>query len=159
MSFTGKTTFAGGSTLPEIAEDVGDLVGIIAPFETPLLDALGDPHRAAASTRHEWLEDALLPNTDNVAQPGLNDLALNTVTFTVAHAGRFRTGDIVQPTGSAEVMQVTAVDAGAGQITVQRGYGASTKAAVSNGDEFAILGNAGLEGGEAPERALPSARG
>jgi len=151
MSFTGKTTFAAGTTLPEIAEDVGDLVGIIAPYETPLLDALGDPHRAATSTRHEWLEDALLPNTDNVAQPGLNDLAVNTTAFTMAHAGRFRAGDLVQPTGSVEVLQVTAVNTGANQITVQRGYGASTKVAVLDTAEFAILGNAGLEGAEAPD--------
>ena len=58
MSFTGKATYTAGGTLPEIVEDIGDLVGIVSPFETPLLAALGDPQRAALSTHHEWIEDA-----------------------------------------------------------------------------------------------------
>ena len=49
MSFTGKATYTAGSTLPEIAEDVSDLIAINSPHETPLLDALGDPARAAAT--------------------------------------------------------------------------------------------------------------
>jgi len=52
MAFTGKATYSAGPALPELAEDVSDLVGIISPFETPLLDALGDPSRSAASTWH-----------------------------------------------------------------------------------------------------------
>jgi hypothetical protein len=43
MAFTGKATYSAGTTLPELAEDVSDLIGIISPYETPLLDALGDP--------------------------------------------------------------------------------------------------------------------
>jgi len=41
MSFTGKATYSAGATLPEIAEDVADLVAVNSPHETPLLDALG----------------------------------------------------------------------------------------------------------------------
>ena len=58
MAFTGKATYLAGFPFPEIAEDVSDLVGIVSPYETPLLDAVGDPQRAAQSTYHEWLEDA-----------------------------------------------------------------------------------------------------
>src|SRR5688500_18930988 len=54
MPFTGKATYTAGSTLPEIAEDVSDLVAISSPHETPLLDALGDPARPARSTIREW---------------------------------------------------------------------------------------------------------
>ena len=65
MAFTGKATYSAGATLPEIVEDVSDLVGIVSPYETPLLDALGDPQRAAMSTHHEWLEDdPLIPRVD-----------------------------------------------------------------------------------------------
>src|SRR5205809_346184 len=92
MSFTGKATYSGGSTLPEIVDDVGDLVGIVSPAETPLLDALGDPLYAATSTRHEWLEDELLPNSDAINMPTINDVALNVTTLTVAHGDRFRAG-------------------------------------------------------------------
>jgi len=59
MPFTGKATYSAGATLPEIAEDVSDIIGIVSPHETPLLDHLGDPQRAAHSTVHEWLEDRL----------------------------------------------------------------------------------------------------
>src|SRR5439155_17117106 len=92
MSFTGKATYSGGSTLPEIVDDVGDLVGIVSPAETPLLDALGDPLYAATSTRHEWLEDELLPNSDAINMPAINDAALNVTTIGVAHRDRFGAG-------------------------------------------------------------------
>ncbi|MHC4147132.1 MAG: SU10 major capsid protein, partial [Planctomycetota bacterium] len=66
MAFTGKATYSAGTTLPELAEDVSDLIGIISPYETPLLNALGDPMRETTSTHHEWLEDELLPNKDAI---------------------------------------------------------------------------------------------
>ncbi|MGN6724946.1 MAG: SU10 major capsid protein, partial [Tepidisphaeraceae bacterium] len=66
MSFSGKATYSAGDSLPEIAEDVTDLVSINSPHETPLLDVIGDAPRPARSTVHEWLEDSLLPNTDSI---------------------------------------------------------------------------------------------
>ena len=43
MPFTGKATYSAGATLPEIAEDVSDIIALVSPYETPLLDHLGDP--------------------------------------------------------------------------------------------------------------------
>ena len=143
MSFTGKATYSAGSTLPELAEDVSDLVGIVAPFETPLLDALGDPLRAATNTRHEWLEDALLPNTTSINQPGLDDSGLGTATVTFADAS-CRVGDLIQVPTLREVMLVTAVNGN--QVTITRGYGGTAKKALTNGAAIQILGNAALEG-------------
>src|SRR5687768_4476075 len=88
MPFTGKATYTAGATLPEIAEDVSDLVAINSPHETPLLDALGDAPRVARSTVHEWLEDSLLPNTDEVM--AYND---TTKLITVGDTSTFRVGD------------------------------------------------------------------
>lgn len=65
MAFTGKATYSAGQTLPELMEDVADLVGIISPSETPLLDHLGDAQRSAQSTIHEWMEDALVSRLTN----------------------------------------------------------------------------------------------
>src|SRR3954467_4750519 len=107
MPFTGKATYAAGVTLPEIAEDVSDLVAINSPFETPLLDAIGDASRPARSTVHEWVEDALLPNTDSGAGVGANPDT--TTAFTAAHASRFRVGDQIQVAGAVEIMLVTGV--------------------------------------------------
>lgn len=65
MPFTGKATYSAGVDLPELAEDVSDVIGLISPFETPLLDRLGDAKRAATSTQHEWVEDALVSRLTN----------------------------------------------------------------------------------------------
>lgn len=65
MPFTGKATYSAGVDLPELVEDVADIVGIVSPYETPLLDHLGDPRRIATSTIHEWLEDALVSRLTN----------------------------------------------------------------------------------------------
>lgn len=65
MPFSGKATFGAGADLPELAEDVSDIIGIVSPYETPLLDHLGDPKRPALSTVHEWVEDALVSRLTN----------------------------------------------------------------------------------------------
>jgi hypothetical protein len=145
MSFTGKATYSADSTLPEVAEDVSDLVAIASPHETPLLDALGDAIRPARTTVHEWLEDTLLPATDTINDSTYTDPSSDTQ-FVVSNIDRFRAGDQIQADGSAEVMLVTAVNTGTSTLTVTRGYGASTPAALSNGLTLNILGNAALEG-------------
>jgi hypothetical protein len=145
MAFTGKATYGAGAGLPEIAEDVADLVAIASPHETPLLDALGDATRPARSTVHEWLEDALLPNTDKINDSTYTN-ATTDAQFTVQNASRFRVGDQIRVETSAEVMLVTAVDTGTGTLTVVRGYGGSTPAALANNQVVQILGNAALEG-------------
>jgi hypothetical protein len=147
MPFTGKATYAAGSALPEIAEDVSDIIGIVSPYETPLLDHLGDPQRAATSTRHEWLEDELLPNTDAIDDNTITDDTAATG-FTVADGDRFQVGDQIQVPGLREVMFVTAVSGD--DLTIARGYGGTTPAAINDGDTLKILGNAALEGDQAP---------
>jgi hypothetical protein len=141
MAFTGKATYSAGTNLPEIAEDVSDLVAINSPHETPLLDAIGDPPRAARSTVHEWLEDSLLPNTDVVAN--VNDAD----TFTPGDPSRFRVGDLLRFEGGAEIALVTAVAGGA--VDVVRGYGNTDVDAIAAEQTVHIIGNAALEGGDA----------
>ena len=147
MPFTGKATYSAGATLPELAEDIGDIVGIVSPYETPLLEHLGDPQRAATSTVHQWLEDTLLPNTDTIDDAAISDPDGET-SFDVANGSRFRVGDQVQAAGSAEVMFVTGISGDT--LTVVRGYGATTPQNLADGDTLHILGNAALEGDDAP---------
>ncbi len=151
MAFTGKATYSAGSMLPEIAEDVGDIIGIVSPFETPLLDHLGDPRREARSTVHEWLEDQLHPNTDTIDDSTITNPTTE-VAFDVSNASRFETGDLVRPEGSGEVMIIVTVTAPT--ILVSRGYGGTTAEAISNGQTLTILGNAALEGGPRPTTAV-----
>lgn len=147
MPFTGKATYSAGSTLPELAEDVSDLVSIASPWETPLLDALGDSRSPARSTVHEWIEDALLPNTDRVNDSSYTNASADT-SFTVLTGSRFRVGDLIRVANSTgETMLVTAV--AGNDLTVVRGYGGSTASALANNQAITILGNAALEGDDA----------
>ena len=147
MAFTGKATYSAGTTLPELSEDVSDLIGIISPYETPLLDALGDPLRAATSTHHEWLEDELLPNKDSVDDDTIADPDGETQ-FDVANGSRFRVGDQIQVEGSEELMLVTAVSSDT--LTVVRSYAGTTAEDLIDGQVINILGNAALEGADKP---------
>ena len=149
MAFTGKATYSAGTTLPELAEDVSDLIGIISPYETPLLDALGDPIREARSTHHEWFEDELLPNKDAINDNTFTDPAADT-DFVVDNGSRFRVGDQIQVEGSEELMLVTAVDTGTNTLTVVRGYAGTTAEDLADNQVINILGNAALEGADKP---------
>jgi hypothetical protein len=147
MAFTGKATYSAGATLPELAEDVSDLIGIISPYETPLLDALGDPMREATSTHHEWLEDELLPNKDAINDSTFTDPDVDTQ-FVVDNGSRFRVGDQIQIEGSKELMLVTSVNSNT--LTVMRGYAGTTPENLADNQIINILGNAALEGDEKP---------
>jgi len=147
MAFTGKATYSSGSTLPELAEDVSDLVGIVSPYETPLLDAFGDPLREATSTHHEWLEDELLPNKDAINDSTYTDPAADT-DFVVDNGSRFRVGDQIQVEGSEELMLVTGISTNT--LTVVRGYAGTTPEDLADNKVINILGNAALEGADKP---------
>ena len=147
MAFTGKATYSAGTTLPELAEDVSDLIGIISPYETPLLDALGNPMREAMSTHHEWLEDALLPNKDAINDSTYTDPAADT-DFVVDNGSRFRVGDQIQVEGSEELMLVTGISTNT--LTVVRGYAGTTAEDLVDNKVINILGNAALEGADKP---------
>jgi hypothetical protein len=147
MAFTGKATYSAGTTLPELAEDVSDLIGIISPYETPLLDALGDPLREAASTHHEWLEDELLPNKDAIDDDTYTDPDVDT-DFVVDNGSRFRVGDQIQVEGSEELMLVTGINSNT--LTVVRGYAGTTAEDLADNQVINILGNAALEGADKP---------
>ena len=146
MPFAGKATYSAGSSLPEIAEDVSDIVSIISPHETPLLDHLGDAPRAARSTVHEWLEDTLLPNSDIINDSTYTN-ALTDTTVVMTNITRFRVGDIVR--NGNELLLVTGINEGTSTLTIVRGYGGSTGQNLVNAATLQIVGNASLEGDDA----------
>jgi hypothetical protein len=148
MPFTGTATFSAGVDIPELLEDVSDVIGIVSPYETPLLDHLGDAKRSATGTIHEWIEDTLLPNTDSVNQASFSPNPTDATAITVANGARFRIGDQVRPDGLREVMFVSNVVGNV--LTVVRRYGGTTGGALTNGMKLFILGNAALEGDDRP---------
>lgn len=149
MTFSGKATYSAGAELPELAEDVSDIIGIVSPYETPLLAHLGDARRPAMSTVHEWIEDSLLPNFDRLNQTLFDPDPETDTTLIVDSGTRFQIGDLVRPDGFTEVMLVTAITGN--QITVVRGYGGTTGATLVDDLKLHIIGNAALEGAGAPD--------
>jgi hypothetical protein len=148
MPFSGKATYSAGVDLPELAEDVSDVIGIVSPYETPLLDHLGDPKREALSTIHEWIEDALLPNKTQINQTTFTPTAQTATSIIVDDGSIFRVGDLVRPGQSTEVILVTGISTNT--LTVVRQYGSTTAATLANDMVLFILGNAALEGDDAP---------
>ncbi len=148
MAFTGKATYQAGSDLPELMEDVADIIGIVSPFETPLLDHLGDAERPAHSTIHEWIEDSLLPNTDLINQSTFSPSPTTATSIAVDNGTRFQVGDLVRPANGPEVMQVSAI--ATNTLTVVRSFGATTAVALADNMRLTILGNPTLEGADAP---------
>lgn len=148
MGFLGKATYGAGADLPEMAEDVSDIVGIVSPHETPLLDHLGDAKRAATSTVHEWIEDTLVPNIDTINQTTFTPNAQDATSVTVVNGARFNEGDLVRPGSAAEIIQVVAVVGNV--LTVVRRYGGTPASTLTNGLRLTVLGNAAYEGADAP---------
>ncbi len=148
MSFTGKATYSAGANLPELAEDVSDLIGIVSPSETPLLNIIGDSLHEAVSTRHEWVEDSLLPNKDKINDSSFID-PLSDTDIDVANGNHFQIGDQVQVEGASELMLVTAVNGNT--LNVVRGYAGTTPEALLDQTFLNILGNAALEGASKPQ--------
>lgn len=98
--------------------------------------------------RRVRLGDTLLPNTDTINQTTFTPNPQDATSITVNNGGRFQVGDQVRPGNVTEVMQVTAV---AGNVlTVVRRYGSTPASSLSNGLKLTIVGNAALEGADAP---------
>lgn len=145
MPFDGKSTFDAGATLPELADDLSDIIGLISPHETPLLDAIGASRTLARSTRHEWLEDSLRPHT-TLINSGAGYTGSDT-SLVVDDGSIFRAGDIVRVVLTGEVVQVASI--ATNTLTVVRGYGSTTKVAIDDDYELHIIGHAALEGEDA----------
>lgn len=161
MGFTGKASYSGGADLPELVEDVSDIIGIVSPFETPLLDHLGDAKRACHSTVHEWIEDVSLPSVGFVDQQYFTPSEEKCESIFVADSSVFRVGDLVRPGESGEVMLVQKIEhpePDLNLLEVARGYGGTTKYALEDKMRLKVLGNAALDSGEDSSRFSSRAR-
>lgn len=140
--FPGKAMFDTIQPGGEHAEDVSPLVQILSPLETPLLDFLGIGANPATNIRHEWLEDALIP--DQLVL--LNNLIADPtdVLVTVADADIFQENEQIQV--GKELMMVTHVNSITNQITVTRGYGEDVPMVHASGEDIYLMGEVSIEG-------------
>ena len=149
MAFSGRATY---DDFDSIAEDVSDIISMISPHETPLLDFLGDAERPGTNVAHEWLEDALSPGT-LTASTAIDSLTVDTSFQVAGNGDKFVVGDILRMTGSEsldfeELMQVTVI-VGAESITVSRGFGSIGPSSLAPGGTIELVSNASLEGKDA----------
>ena len=126
---------------------------MISPFETPLLDRLAQPPRAATNVYHEWLEESLNPNTV-ISSAAANILPGTDPATIVVHDGAggnaarfFQIGHIFE-SSVGEQLQVVAVDPVTDVLVVTRGFGGTTAATLLPGEELFAISDAALEGAD-----------
>lgn len=147
MAFTGRAT-NDSTVFASMHEDVSDIIGMIAPSESPLLDVLGDATEPATNVYHEWLEEDLNPNTI---------IASSTTIVTTDTAAAFhykglpvsrslQVGAILKSNVTGEVIQLTGLTGNT--LTFDRGFGGTTRGAITIGDSFFVISDAALEGSD-----------
>lgn len=151
MAFTGRALYDPG-VFEGVAEDVAEEIGMISPFETPLLDRLSQAPRAATNVFHEWLEESLNPNTvvtsNAIIIPGTDPATLEVHDGSGGDAARFFQVGHVFETPDGEQIQVVSVDGAADLLVVSRGFGGTTATTMDPGDELFAISDAALEGAD-----------
>jgi hypothetical protein len=141
MAFTGRATYSAFNT---IAEDVSDMVSIITPHETPLLDYLGDADRPVMQTKHEWLEDELAPNTI-VASSAVASASTDTVMGVAAgKAAYLQVGTVLRQPVTNEYFTISVI--AGNSITLTRGFGGTVANSFAAGQNLEVISDAALEG-------------
>lgn len=154
MVFSGRAVYDSG-VWDGVAEDVSDMITMISPSETPLLDRLGDAPFAARSVYHEWLEDSLNPNTLTSSTAITSTTAATTL---LVHDGAgsavaryLQVGMQLKINGTGEYLQISAIDATNNYIVVSRQFGSTTAVSYGAGATISILGPVALEGADVGE--------
>lgn len=127
--------------------DMLDRIYTYDPASSPMLTVLTARSRVKPANSFEvkHLEDEPIPEWDTDSGSGLNDSA---TTLNVSNGGYHRAGDILYNPATGEYLRVTAVSTNA--LTVVRGYGASSGAAIAASQKLLNLGAAEQEGDSSP---------
>lgn len=140
MAFTGRAVY---SDFNAIAEDVADVVSMITPHETPLLDFIGDAPFPARNVLHEWLEDSLSPNTVTTSS-AVASTAADTAIGLVSGANRLQAGVILRAQDTGEYFAIASISGNT--ITAERGFGSTTATSLAAGVVLDVIADAALEG-------------
>lgn len=148
MAFTGRTIYNQG-VFRGVAEDVSDMIAMISPYETPLLDALGDAANPASNVLHEWLEDELNPNTVVASTVVASTTAVSSVTVSYKGgpaAQYLQVGSVLKVNATGEYVQVTAIVGN--DITFSRAFGGTTANSFAAGASLFLISEAAQEGAD-----------
>lgn len=125
--------------------DMSDTIALLQPTATPLISLLKQLKRTvkpAINPRYAWLEDDLGQRWDMVNNGAGYDNAATSIA--VDNGAFFAPGDVVKIPRTDEVMLVVSINVNT--LTVKRGYGTTTAAAIVDNDPLVIIGNANEEG-------------
>jgi len=147
-----KFTFSAGTNLPEIAEEVADELFFLTRHVSPLLLELGFPNnlKIVENTKHEWQEDALLPNTGTINAGGGLGAGVTTLIFDSPQGLNFVIGDELQVAGSLEIMLVVAPTPTATNVEVVRGIKGTTAVTIPDDSVVERISRPVLENAIAP---------
>jgi len=133
----------GGAT--KVAIDVDrSKIYLLEPNRWPLLALMKvvKKRRKAKSYKVEWDEDVLNPRWDQINKVG--GYTASDTDLIVDNAGRFKAKDMLYVPRTGERMSITSISSPT--LTVVRGWGSSTAAALLNDDDIYIIGNAAEDG-------------
>jgi hypothetical protein len=130
-----------------VQEDISSIIRRLSPKETPVLDWLGDADVFARSTKHEYIEDFMLPNY--IINSGAVNSATAVTAFQINGLGDALTvGTLLENESAApEVMQVVSI-VGANSIVVSRNYEGGGVGSLAVGQNIYVRAMAGIEGQE-----------
>lgn len=153
MVFTGRATYDSG-IFEGVAEDVSDEIGMISPFETPLLDRLRQATAPAQNTLHEWQQEELNPNTIiNTGVAAIGD-ATDPATLNLSDAAGnpvvnyFMLGHIFENETTGEQLQLVSKDDVTSVGVFSRGFGGTVAATIVQTDVLFAISDAALEGAD-----------
>ena len=140
-----------------VAIDMSDTLGMISPFDVPLLQLIGKDSLKApcVATKHEWLEDVLRSLDTAVATVGefTGAGAVTTSTVTAGQGTLLRAGDVILI--DSELMLINSIATDTLNILVGgRGYGGSTAVAHLTLAAIKVIGNVNVQ--DAPQGASRS---
>ena len=145
MAFTGLST-NDLFTASLVQEDVSRLIATLSPKETPFLNWLGDSSVFAVSTKHEWVQDYMLPNFIT-ASTAINSATAATGIQVNGLGEALTVGTILENETQTEVMQVSSI-VGANSIVVTRAYGGGAVGSLAAGGQLYVREMAGIEGAD-----------
>ncbi len=124
-----------------LVRDLSDVLNTVIQQEPTLISLVQTGGQPATNTKHEWMEDVLSPERDSLAAAVADGSA---TTMTVDHGTKFDADMLITFEGYDEVCLVQSVSGN--ELAVQRGYGGSGSAAISNGTEVIIISRPRPEG-------------
>lgn len=145
--FTGRAIYDTG-VFTGVKEDVHDLVSLISPRETPLLNLIGDALYAAENVYHEWPEEELAPNAVVNATNVASTTADTAISIAGGMAAFLQKGQILRGPEAAggEYMQILSV--AAPTIVVSRAFGGTTANSFGTNQYLTVVSDAATDGAD-----------